>query len=98
MVYNAPFDASFLRYELDAATEIRCALRELAAVYGERSHRHGGWRWQKLHIAASHVGFAWDGTSHRAINDCRATWAVWHYLRRSAVRAADAGADRRSGR
>ena len=83
---------------MDAAAEIRCAMREFAAAYGKWSNWHGGWRWQKLHIAAAHVGFAWDGTSHRAINDCRATRAVWHYLRRSAVRAADAGADRRFGR
>jgi DNA polymerase-3 subunit epsilon len=98
VIYNAPFDEGFLRYELDAAAEVRCAMREFAAVYGEWSYRHGGWRWQKLHVAAAHVGFAWDGASHRAINDCRATRAVWRYLCRSAVRAADAGADRRSGR
>ena len=98
VICNAQFDAGFLRYELDAAAEVRCAMREFAAVYGEWSARHGGWRWQKLHIAAAHVGFAWDGASYRAINDCRATRAVWRYLCRSAARAADAGADRRSGR
>jgi DNA polymerase III epsilon subunit-like protein len=36
--------------------------------------------------------------SHRAINDCRATRAVWRYLRRPAARSADAVADQRSGR
>ncbi len=98
MIYNARLDAGFLRYELDAAAEVRCAMRELAAVYGECSDRHGGWHWQKLHIAAAHVGFAWDGDSHRALNDCRATRAVWRYLHRPAARSADAAADRRSGR
>jgi len=55
-------------------------MREFAAVYGECSHRHGGWRWQKLHVAAAHFGFVWDGDSHRAINDCWATRAVWRFL------------------
>lgn len=97
-VLRRPLDACFLRYELDAAAEVRCAMREFAAVYGEWSYRHGGWRWQKLHVAAAHVGFTWDGDSHRAINDCRATRAVWRYLRRPAARSADAGADRGSER
>jgi hypothetical protein len=47
VIYNAPFDAGFLRYELDAAAEVRCAMREFAAVYGEWSHRHGGSRWHR---------------------------------------------------
>lgn len=98
VIYNAPFDAGFLRYELDAAAEVRCAMREFAAVYGEWSDRHGGWHWQKLHVAAAHVGFTWDGDSHRAINDCRATRAVWRFLCRPSARSADAVADRRSGR
>ena len=93
VIYNAPFDAGFLRYELDAAAEVQCSMREFAAVYGEWSARHGGWRWQKLHVAVAHVGFAWDGDSHRAVNDCLATRAVWHYLRRSAARAAGASED-----
>jgi len=84
--------------ELGGAAEVRCAMRQFAAVYREWSGWHCDWRWQKLHVAAAHVGFAWDGAGHRAINDCRATSAVWRYLRPSTVRAADAGADRKSGR
>jgi hypothetical protein len=84
----------FLRDELDAAAEVPCAMRESAAVYGEWSHRHAGWRWQKLHVAAAHVGFGWDGDGHKAIKDGRATRVVWRYL----CRSADAGADRGSGR
>ena len=79
--------ASRLRYELDAAAEVRCAMREFAAAYGEGSHWHSGWRWQKLRVAAARVGFAGDGDSHRAINDCRATRAVWRYLRDPTERA-----------
>jgi DNA polymerase III subunit epsilon len=87
VIYNAPFDARFLRFELEVSAEVRCAMREFAEVLGEWSHWHGNYRWQKLHAAAAYVGFEWDGTSHRAINDCQATRAVWRYLRDPAERA-----------
>lgn len=80
VIYNAAFDAGFLREELAAAAEVRCAMRAFAKVYAEWSDWHGHWRWQKLHVAAAHVGFAWDGDSHRAMSDCRATRAVWRFL------------------
>ena len=35
VIYNAPFDAGFLRFELAASAEIRCAMREFAEVFGE---------------------------------------------------------------
>jgi DNA polymerase-3 subunit epsilon len=62
-------------------------MREFAEVFGEWSHWHGSYRWQKLYVAAAYVGFDWDGASHRAINDCQATRAVWRYLRDPAERA-----------
>jgi len=80
VIYNAPFDAGFLRPELAAAAEIRCAMREFAEAYGEWSAYHGSWHWQRLHVAAAYVGFRWPGNSHRAIHDCAATRAVWWYL------------------
>jgi DNA polymerase-3 subunit epsilon len=80
VIYNAPFDAGFLRFELEASAEVRCAMRELAEVFGEWSDWHGSYRWQKLNVAAAYVGFDWDGASHRAINDCQATRAVWRCL------------------
>jgi DNA polymerase-3 subunit epsilon len=81
VIYNAPFDAGFLGSALDGAAEVRCAMREFAEAFGERNAWRGGWRWQKLAVAATHVGFAWPGTAHRAIHDCAATRAVWHWLR-----------------
>jgi len=80
VIYNAPFDAGFLRFELEASAGVRCAMREFAEVFGEWSNWHGNYRWQKLDIAAAYVGFDWDGASHRAINDYQATRAVWRYL------------------
>ncbi len=87
VIYNAPFDAGFLRFELNASAEVRCAMREFAEVFGEWSDWYGSYRWQKLHVAAAYVGFDWDGASHRAINDCQATRAVWRYLRDPAERS-----------
>jgi DNA polymerase-3 subunit epsilon len=87
VIYNAPFDAGFLRFELAASAEIRCAMREFAEVFGEWSDWHGSYHWQKLHVAADYVGFDWDGANHRAINDCQATRAVWRYLRDLAERS-----------
>ncbi|MGB5732946.1 MAG: 3'-5' exonuclease, partial [Thiohalocapsa sp.] len=78
VIYNAPFDAGFLSLELEGAAGIHCAMRPFAAVYGEWSSRYNEWHWQRLHVAAAHVGFQWPGDRHRAINDCQATRAVWH--------------------
>jgi DNA polymerase-3 subunit epsilon len=80
VIYNAPFDASFLRPELGISAGVRCAMREFAEAFGEWSDWHGNWRWQKLLVAADYVGFDWGGASHRAINDAQATRAVWRYL------------------
>lgn len=81
IVYNAPFDTAFLGDALAEASAVRCAMRAFAEAYGEWSAEHGTWRWQKLAVAAEHVGFAWPGPAHRAIHDCAATRVVWHWLR-----------------
>lgn len=81
VIYNAPFDAGFLGSALDGAAEVRCAMREFAEAFGEWNIQRDRWRWLKLDVAAAHVGFAWPGTAHRAIHDCAATRAVWHWLR-----------------
>ncbi len=80
VIYNATYDSAFLREELAGAREVVCAMRAFAEAYGEWSERHGSWRYHKLTFAAQHVGYRGDGTTHRAIADCRATRAVWHWL------------------
>jgi DNA polymerase III subunit epsilon len=87
VIYNAPFDAGFLVQELVGAADIQCAMRPFAEVYGEWNNRYGNWRWQKLGVAAAYVGFQWSGSAHRAIHDCQATRAIWHYLTDPAERA-----------
>jgi DNA polymerase-3 subunit epsilon len=80
VIYNAAFDSGFLRRELEASTEIRCAMLAFFRVFGQWSCYHNGWRWQRLHVAAAHVGFRWRGSRHRAIHYCAATRAVWRHL------------------
>jgi DNA polymerase III subunit epsilon len=80
VIYNAPFDVAFLGNALEGAAEIGCAMRAFAEAFGEWSDEHGGWRWQNLGVAAAHVGFVWPGPAHRAIHDCQATRAIWHWL------------------
>jgi DNA polymerase-3 subunit epsilon len=80
VIYNAPFDTAFLRDALAEASAIRCAMHTFAEAFGEWSDEHQTWRWQKLAVAAQHVGFRWSGSAHRAIHDCAATRAVWHWL------------------
>ncbi|MEA3642265.1 MAG: 3'-5' exonuclease [Lamprobacter sp.] len=79
VIYNAEFEQGFLRAELATAASTHCAMRAFAEVYGEpRSYR--GYRWQKLQVAAAYIGYAWPGSAHRAIHDCQATRAIWHWL------------------
>lgn len=80
VIYNAAFDSRFLVHELMRAGSIECCMLAFAWHYGEWSDVHGGYRWQRLNVAADHVLFQWPGRSHRAIHDCMATRAVWHYL------------------
>ena len=80
VIYNAPFDSGFLVQDLAGAAELRCAMRRFAEAFGEWDAVRNTWHWKKLHVAATHVGFVWPGRAHRAIHDCQATRAVWHWL------------------
>ena len=85
VIYNASFDSGFLVRELAGAGEVACAMRAFAQVFGEWSHTHGTWRRKKLAFAAHHVGYVWPGNAHRAIQDCMATRAVWHWTNAQAT-------------
>jgi DNA polymerase-3 subunit epsilon len=80
IIYNAAFDGAFLPAELGQAAAVRCAMLAFAKAYGEWNPRHGSYRWHKLSLAAAHIGYDWPGSAHRAIHDCQATRAVWHWL------------------
>ncbi|TAK55024.1 MAG: 3'-5' exonuclease [Gammaproteobacteria bacterium] len=72
IIYNARFDAPFFPGELSQALIVECAMIRFADV-------HGG-RWQKLDVAAEHVGHRWTGAAHRALADAQACRSVWNWL------------------
>jgi DNA polymerase-3 subunit epsilon len=78
VIYNASFDTGFLGTDLVGAAEVVCAMKAFAATFSDR-------RWRKLGVAAAHVGYQWPGNAHRAIHDCMATRAVWHWINAQAV-------------
>ena len=80
VIYNAVFDSRFLPAELEHAAEVKCCMLPFAEVYGEWNDYRQNYKWQNLMTAASYVGYQWSASAHRAIEDCRATRAVWRYL------------------
>ncbi|RKT37953.1 3'-5' exonuclease [Thiocapsa rosea] len=80
VIYNASFDSGFLGSDLlSGAGEVVCAMLAFARAFGVWDDRRDTWRWQRLAKAAAHVGYVWPGNAHRAIHDCMATRAVWHW-------------------
>ncbi|MGB5735407.1 MAG: hypothetical protein WBM40_13300 [Thiohalocapsa sp.] len=71
-----------------ARAELQVETATLAEAFGERSPEDDEWHWQRLHVAAAHVGSQWPGDSHRAINDCQATRAAWLWLAQQRAPAA----------
>ena len=80
VIYNAAFDSRFLPAELEYATEIKCCMLPFAEIYSEWNYYRQSYKWQKLTTAAGYVGYEWPAAAHRAIEDCKATRAVWRYL------------------
>ncbi len=81
VIYNAPYDLSFLPSSVtEAAAEVRCCMLAFAEHYGEWDDRRGGYKWKKLVFAADHVGHVWSGKAHSALSDALATRSVWQWL------------------
>ena len=79
IIYNASYDLRLLAqtaegYQLDppvrAAT---CAMRLYAEHYGERDDLRGGYRWQKLSVAAQQMGLRVPSDLHAARADAELT-------------------------
>ena len=82
IIYNAQFDTRFFPDDLACAAKISCAMLRFAKIYGERTTKPGGFKWQKLVKAAEHIGYRWEGDAHRALADVKATCAVWKWMER----------------
>ncbi len=75
VIYNAKYDISFFPGRLTEAASLRCAMIGFSEALGGR-------RWQKLDVAARHVGHKWSGVAHRALADALACRSVWEWLQR----------------
>ena len=84
VAYNGQFDLGFLEkwgVVPDPDTEIIDVMREFAPIYGEPG-RFGGFKWQKLCVAANYYCYDWGPEgAHNALADCRATLHVYRSMR-----------------
>lgn len=87
VIYNADFDLPFVAGggALRGGDVILVSdpMLDFARVYGEWDDYHGDYKWQKLIVAAAHIGYSWQGNAHDSLADCRAAAAVWRWLRDS---------------
>ncbi len=91
VIYNAPFDIVFFPGIENAAAAIHCCMRRFSDEWPGRtwSEEQGGWKRQKLTVAAAHCGHQWAGTGpHRALADARACRTVWQWCEHQAVESA----------
>lgn len=80
VIYNAAYDREFFPDRLRCAAHVSCAMLAFARAYGEWNPRFGDFRWQRLDMAAEHVGHIWKGQAHRALADALACRSVWRWL------------------
>jgi DNA polymerase-3 subunit epsilon len=87
VIYNANFDTKFFPDYLGCAGAISCAMKAFARVQGVWNPRYNDYKWHKLSVAASHVGYVWTGDAHRALADALACRSVWIWLRDKSAKA-----------
>ena len=74
VAYNAEFDLDFLEavgYRPTNEQTVYDVMSVFAEVYGEYSDYHGGYKWQKLTVAANYFGYKFH--AHDSLEDVRAT-------------------------
>lgn len=75
VIYNAEFDVSVLDNSARACGVPPlvfapvCAMQLYAQFFGERNHRHGGYKWQRLEAAAQQCRITVPAGLHRARAD-----------------------------
>jgi DNA polymerase III epsilon subunit-like protein len=72
VIYHAAFAVQIFPDHLRPAKTVSCAMMRFADAFGGR--------WQKLEVAARHVGHHWTGEAHRALADSLACRSVWLWL------------------
>jgi DNA polymerase-3 subunit epsilon len=88
VIYNAGYDLMFLGEHRASMGNVSCAMLAFAEYFNEWDEYRQSHRWQRLHVAAEHVGHVWDGAAHRARADAHACRSVWRFLAEQPARAA----------
>lgn len=74
---NSGFDDVFLMAEGFKLPSVNFdAMRAFAPLYGEWSEWLGGYKSQRLEVAADHYGYVWEGGAHSALEDAKAALFV----------------------
>ena len=86
LAYNAPYDSRILLQSAKAAgcaplrgLDVECVMACYAQFHGEEDHKKGGWKWQRLQVAAARHGLP-VATAHRALADCQTTLALVRHM------------------
>lgn len=84
VIYNADFDVRLIAQSTLMNRLVRepfnlraaCAMRNYANYHGQWDERRNSFKWQSLFNAAKQMNVTIEGTSHRALADCKTTLAV----------------------
>lgn len=82
VAYNAAFDLDFLEavgYRPTNEQTVYDVMLVFAEVYGEYSDYHGGYKWQKLTVAANYFGYQFE--AHDSLEDVRATLYCYNKIK-----------------
>lgn len=80
VMYNASFDAKFLKDAMDDVNSIECCMLRYAEYNGEWSDYFNCYKWIKLIDAVRRVDPKFKFQAHDSLEDCRATKVVWDFL------------------
>ena len=88
--YNTDFDIDFLSlYNISHSAEVIDVMREFAPVFGEKSEKHGGYKWQKLSTCYEYFKNRFPNDPliseikfHNILDDCIATLFCYRCLKR----------------
>ena len=86
LIYNALFDFRLIIQTAAASNcpfsgkkyifTAPCVMETYAEYYGQWDQKRNKFKWQKLVNAAKQQGVVIDGTSHRALADCKTTLGI----------------------
>lgn len=86
LAYNAPYDSRIIQQSAKVAgcaplrgLAVECVMAAYAQFHGEPDTKKGGWKWQRLQIAAKRHGLP-VASAHRALADCQTTLELVRFM------------------